>query len=171
MMGENIESEMRPLPNAYGGTDQCQPCQRHFAYLFDPGEWNGVQVEIVGECADEIAEDDADQKIDNGQHDQGGDGHPWDRGDEPQHGMRPLTASAGLTRGVRGAEPNLRPALASTLEACDLVPQCAKLALVDRPNFLLRDLRNSSTLASTTVMPFGSSSFLALSKLSTDSVA
>src|SRR6516164_9700381 len=88
-MGKNIKGEMRPLPNADGGTDQCQPRERHFAYLFDPREWNRVQVEIVGECADEIAENDADQKIDDGQHDQGSDGNLWDRGDEPQHGMRP----------------------------------------------------------------------------------
>src|SRR5262249_42862980 len=89
MKGENIKREMRPLPNAYGGTEQCQPCPRHFAQPFHPGEWNGVPAEIVREGAEEIAGDDAAQKIDDGQHDQGGDGHPWDRGDEPQHGMRP----------------------------------------------------------------------------------
>src|SRR6516162_5513186 len=95
MMGENIESEMRPLPNAYGGTYQCQPCQRHFADLFDPRERDGVEVEIVGECCDEIAENDADQKIDDGQHDQRGDGDFWDSGEEPQHATAVLERNEG----------------------------------------------------------------------------
>ena len=47
----------------------------------------------------------------------------------------------GCAGQTRGEQPGLKvyPALASTLEACDLVPQCAELALVEGPNFRLRD--------------------------------
>src|SRR6516165_9897914 len=110
MMGENIESEMRPVPNAYGGTYQCQPCQRHFADLFDPRERDRVEVEIVGECCDEIAENNADQKIDDGQHDQRGDSDFWDSGEEPQHATTiPLSGRGTRLERVERVEATLRP--------------------------------------------------------------
>src|SRR5439155_25227332 len=121
---------------------------------------------------DKIAKDDADQQVDDGQHDQRGDGNLRDGGKKPQHGTDYLERAARRTRGVlQGRSQGFGPPLRQALKPAISSHSAPNWLLYAGQIFSCATLRNSSTLASTTVMPFGSSSFLALSKLSTDSVA
>ena len=56
--------------HADGGTDQGEPGQHHLAHFLDPGEAHRIDVEPVGDRADEIAQEDADQQVDDRQNDQ-----------------------------------------------------------------------------------------------------
>ena len=55
---------MRARLDADGGADQRQPRQRQLAHFLDPGERHRVDIEPVGDGANEIAQDHADQEVD-----------------------------------------------------------------------------------------------------------
>jgi len=55
-------------------SDRCayqrQPCQRQLAHFLDPGEGHRIDIKPVGDGADEISQDYADEQIDDGKDDQ-----------------------------------------------------------------------------------------------------
>src|ERR1700719_3102251 len=69
-MHDHREREMRARLDSDGCADQRQPRQRELADFLDPGERHRVDIEPVGDGADEITQDDADQAVDDRKGDQ-----------------------------------------------------------------------------------------------------
>src|SRR5580704_12008258 len=69
-MHEHAERKMGARLDAYRRPNQRQPRQRHLADFLDPGKRYRIDIEPVGDGADEIAQDHADQEVDDGKNDQ-----------------------------------------------------------------------------------------------------
>src|ERR1041385_2791345 len=84
-MHEDGEGKMRARLDADRSPNQPQPGQREFADFLDPGERHRVDVEPVGDGADEITQDHADQQVDDGKDNQRRDRELRDGWEIPQH--------------------------------------------------------------------------------------
>src|SRR5437868_11622769 len=100
-MHEHGKGEMRARVDADRCANQGQPRQREFAHLLDPGERHRVDVEPVGDGADEIAQDHADQQVDDGKDDQRRDREFWDGWENPQHARWNSGGRGGRTAGPK----------------------------------------------------------------------
>src|SRR5206468_10348928 len=106
---ENRERKVRTRLDADRSTNQRQPRQREPAYFLDPGERHRVDVEPVGDGADEIAQDHADQQVDDGKDDQRRDHEFRDGWQNPQHARWYPDNLTGGTRGPKTCLNRLPP--------------------------------------------------------------
>src|ERR1700709_2654497 len=95
---------MRARLDTDGGADQRQPGQRHLTYLFDPREWHRIDIEPVGNRADEVTQEYADQKVDDRKSDECRNRILRDGLENTQHKTGFRTVTTG-----RMAEARLRP--------------------------------------------------------------
>ena len=85
-MGDDLSLKCGAVRDAERAAEHGHPGQREFADLLDPEEVDARKIEPLGELADDIAQQHADQHIGDGEHQQArrdhghGDMQPMDRG-------------------------------------------------------------------------------------------
>ena len=138
-----VQGEMRALAHADRGADQGEPGEHHLAHFLDPEEVDRIDVEPIGDRDHDVAQEHADQQVDDRQHDQRRDGDARQPLDESSWGSDEASAAR-----FGPPEAPREPREDATRQA--LAPQALKpaisshsspiLLLVGRPDLLLRQL-------------------------------
>ena len=88
---QHVQGEVRALAHADRRADQGEPGQHHLADLLDPGEADRIDVEPVRHLDHDVAQEDADQQVDDRGDQQEGDDDLRDVGDEASGAIRAPT--------------------------------------------------------------------------------